>query len=331
VLNVISLLGPSRCGKGAIIPIITAAKNIELPFNTPDLDWYVDAYNAGDISLKALCRLASAYMLCYSWYGHLGRHINLRANDYYSLQRMLPEVDLGSKHGRLDKDGEFVDFLDLNDDKAIWNVFQWDIPPAAFEMIDAEFPIHLNPIYCYRSPYYLFTSWISSNRVKRSLALSRMFKYNAMPKLKNIDLRAQFEDAVNDNEVTFIESLGTYKYHDHDFSGVRITREEETYLLDLLEETRSYGAHWQDQGMLVYFERIVSDPRGFVEYLKDRFEVTFHADKLEKGIILMDERPMKEVLETDFGKMRATLELLGCEENVVLKVLELQSNYIENF
>ena len=50
MLNIISLLGPSRCGKGAIIPIVAAVDNFELPYNTPDLDWYVDAYNSGDIS-----------------------------------------------------------------------------------------------------------------------------------------------------------------------------------------------------------------------------------------------------------------------------------------
>ena len=69
MLNIISLLGPSRSDKGAIIPLISAVKNFELPFNTPDLDWYVDAYNSGDISSGALCRLSANYLLCYSWYG----------------------------------------------------------------------------------------------------------------------------------------------------------------------------------------------------------------------------------------------------------------------
>ena len=63
MLNVLSLPGPSRCGKGAIIPIIAAIKNFELPFNTPDLDWYVDAYNFGDINLESLCRLSSNYFV----------------------------------------------------------------------------------------------------------------------------------------------------------------------------------------------------------------------------------------------------------------------------
>ena len=66
MLNILSLLGPSRCGKGAIPPLIVAAKNIQLPFNTPDLDWYVDAYNYGDLTPDALCRLSANYILCYS-------------------------------------------------------------------------------------------------------------------------------------------------------------------------------------------------------------------------------------------------------------------------
>ena len=73
MLNILSLLGPSRSGKGAIIPIIVAAKNFQLPFNTPDLDWYVDAFNFGDIDSDSLCRLSANYLLCYSRYGYLGR------------------------------------------------------------------------------------------------------------------------------------------------------------------------------------------------------------------------------------------------------------------
>ena len=68
-----------------------SADNFELPFNTPDLDWYVDAYNSGDISSGALMQIVCQLLtvLCLVW-TILGRHINLRPDDYYSLQRMMP-------------------------------------------------------------------------------------------------------------------------------------------------------------------------------------------------------------------------------------------------
>lgn len=166
MLNILTLSGPSRCGKGAIIPIIAAIKNFELPVNTPDLDWYVDAYSNGDISVDVLCRLATNYLICYSWYGYLGRHINLRPADYYSLQKMMPHIDLEIMHSRLDKDKDFEEFLSANDEQEYWNIFQWEIPIEAYQIIQKNYPINTNPLFCYRSPYSLFTSWISSNRVR---------------------------------------------------------------------------------------------------------------------------------------------------------------------
>ena len=43
-------------------------------------------------------------------------------------------------------------------------------------------------------------------------------------------LTQQFENARNDNEVTFVKELGTYKYHKQRFEDVTITQmEEETH------------------------------------------------------------------------------------------------------
>ena len=331
MLNIISLLGPSRCGKGAIIPIIASVKNFELPFNTPDLDWYVDAYNSGDISPDALCRLSSNYLLCYSWYGHLGRHINLRADDYYSLQRMMPHIDLKNKHNRKDKDSEFINFIKDNDEHKLWNIFQWDIAPEIYEIYEKKYPINTNPIYCYRSPYYLFTSWISSNRVKRSKSLSRMFKYDATYNFSRQSLLSQFEDAKNDNEVDFIKELGTYKYKEFNFDQTRVDFEEEARLINLLNENKSNASYWSKINMMYRFEDLVSDPDSFVNYLTDRFKIEFDEDSLEKGIILMDKRPFEEIIELDIKKMKTTLKNLGCKDTTIDFVVDEQKNYIDKF
>lgn len=330
MLNIISLLGPSRCGKGAIIPIVAAADNFELPYNTPDLDWYVDAYNSGDISSDALCRLSANYLLCYAWYGHLGRHINLRPDDYYSLQRMKPNIDLQERHNKKDKDYEFLNFINDNDSKKIWNIFQWDLSPEIFEKYKKSYPINTNPIYCYRSPYYLFTSWISSNRVKRSLSFSRMFKYDATYHFKRENLLSQFENAKNDNEVDFIKELGTYKYKEFNFDKTKIDSVEEKRLVRLVKENINNAKYWSKINMLYRFENIVSNPDLFTKYLMERFDIEFNKDSLKKGILLMDKRPIEEVIEMDLNKIKIVLQNLGCKKKTIDFILKEQKIYIEN-
>ena len=327
MLNILSLSGPSRCGKGAIIPIIAAIKNFELPMNTPDLDWYVDAYTSGDINIEVLCRLATNYLICYSWYGYLGRHINLRPDDYYSLQKMMPHINLKTMHSRSDKDKDFQEFLLSNDEQNYWNIFQWEIPVEAYQIIHKKYPINTNPLFCYRSPYSLFTSWISSNRVKRSLSLSRMFKYEATKYLKPSSLTQQFENARNDNEVTFVKELGTYKYHKQRFEDVTITQMEEEKLIRLLSENRKQAEYWYQKDMLVQFEHLVSEPYKFVSYMKSRFEVEFD-DLLEKGIILMDKRPIEELVETDFSRISDTLMSMGTSRQTIDFVVAEQTDYL---
>lgn len=329
MLNILSLLGPSRSGKGAIIPIIAAVKNFELPFNTPDLDWYVDAYNSGDISSDALCRLSSNYLICYSWYGHLGRHINLRPDDYYSLQRMMPHINLQKKHLKKDKDYEFIKFIKDNDEKKIWNIFQWDIAPEIFEIFEKKYPINVNPIYCYRSPYYLFTSWISSNRVKRSLSLSRMFKYDATYNFNRNSLISQFEDSKNDNEVDYIKELGTYKYKEFNFEDSKISLLEEERLLKLLIENKENAQYWSKLNMMYEFENIVSNPNSFVNYLIDRFNIEFDEESLKKGIILMDQRPIEKIIEMDMNIISNTLQNLGCKKETIDFVVNEQKIYLD--
>ena len=330
MLNILSLLGPSRCGKGAIIPIIAAVKDFELPFNTPDLDWYVDAYNCGDISGNALCRLSSNYLLCYAWYGYLGRHINLRPDDYYSMQRMMPHINLDEKHDKKDKDDEFIKFIKDNDATKFWNIFQWDLAPEIYEIYEKKYPINTNPLYCYRSPFYLFTSWISSNRVKRSLSLSRMFKYDATHFFKRESLLSQFESARNDNEVSFVKELGTYKYKEFKFEDVRVDSKEELRLIKLLKENKHNASYWSDKGMMFRFEHIVSNPNSFVDYLKNRFNIEFDEKLLAEGLILMDERPLKDIVELDFDKIETTLTNLGCSKKLIKFVIDEQKIYINS-
>ena len=327
MLNILSILGASRSGKGAIIPLIAAVKNFELPFNTPDLDWYIDAYNCGDMKAEALSRLSVIYLLCYAWYGHLGRHINLRPNDYYSLQKMMPQIDLQGKHAREDKDHEFERFMKANEMAQTWNIFQWELPPEIYEIIESNYPIRTNPLFTYRAPYYLFTSWVSSNRVKRSNNLSRMFKYPSTQNLRRDDLSAQFADTRNHNEVSFAN--GKYTYHEYDFETISVDQFEEKTLLKLINENKEYAAYWSEKGMLYRYEHIVTDPDKFVDYLKNRFQLVFDDELLEKGIELMDKRPMEEIIELDIKKVKKTLDTLECTEATRQFIIDEQIEYIK--
>lgn len=328
MLNIISILGPSRCGKGAIIPIIRAAKNFELPFNTPDLDWYSDAYNCGDLSADTFCRLSAIYLLCYTWYGYLGRHINLRPDDYYSLQRMMPHISLSEKHSKKDKDHDFKNFLEENDLKKSWNIFQWDLPPKIYEIMEQDYPIRTNPLYCYRNPYSLFISWVSSNRPKRSKSLSRMFKYDSTKNLKSTDLLSQFLGARNDNEVSFIEELGTWKYSEFDFNNVRTNLFEQEQLIKLILDNRENANYWSKKNMAYKFEDLVSNPEKFIDYLRNRFDIEFDEKLIKEGIVLMDRRPIDQLIETDMDKIENTLNDLDCSKETLQIVVEEQKNYI---
>ena len=64
--------------------------------------------------------------------------------------------------------------------------------------------------------------------------------------------------------------------------------------------------------------------------MKSRFEVEFDDDLLEKGIILMDKRPIEELVETDFqelvihhanGYIAATIDFVVAEQTDYLREL----------
>jgi len=196
------------------------------------------------------------------------------------------------------------------------------------EKFEKNYPIKTNPIYCYRSPYYLFTSWVSSNRVKRSKSLSRMFKYDSTKYLKRENLYNQFEDARNDNEVSFIKELGTWKYHEFEFDEVTVHQKEEKTLLKLIKENKANAKYWSKRDMMYRFEHIVSNPEKFVDYLGNRLNIEFDDKLLLEGIILMDKRPLDQVVELDIKKAEKTLVNLGCSEETLQIVVEEQKNYI---
>jgi hypothetical protein len=149
-----------------------------------------------------------------------------------------------------------------------------------------------------------------------------------MPKLKRADLFQQFEDARNDNEVSFIKELGTWKYHEFQFDEVTVDRNEEERLLKLIKENKADATYWSEKDMMYRFEHIVTDPEKFVDYLRNRLNIEFDEKLLQEGIILMDKRPLEQVVELDIKKAEETLVNLGCSEETLQIVIKEQQNYL---
>ena len=328
MLNIFSILGPSRSGKGTVLSLISSAKNFELPYATPDLDWYVDLYHSGEISKEALSKLCVNYMFCYSWYGHLGRHINLRPNDYSSPQSLMPHLDLNLKYNKQDNDDEFIKFLSKNDSRTSWNTFSWEIPPEIFEIINEKYPINLNPLFCYRNPYALFSSWISGNRINRSASLSRMFKFPSVENLHRSDLVNQFSGTRNKDEM--IINNNKFIYNELKLDHISVETDEESKLLMFIKQNNEHARYWSKKKLMYNFENIVSKPNSFIDYLTSRFDIEFDSQLLKKSIIHMNKRPLNEVLETDFDKVNKTLKNLGCKEKTIDFIVNEQKIYIEN-
>ncbi|MBT7901984.1 MAG: hypothetical protein HN601_13685, partial [Candidatus Marinimicrobia bacterium] len=296
--------------------IISAINNFELPYCNPDLDMYVDAYNCGDMSANTLCKLSTIYMLCYSWYGYLGRHINLRSCDYSSLQKMMPHVNVKGKYEREDKDDEFIKFLKKNDLGKIWNTFHWNVPPKIYEMIIKNYPINMEPLFCYRSPFSLFSNWVSGNRIDRGDYLSRRLQYESTNNLLNIDLLEQYSVTRNDNEMSVDKQTRKYTFHKFEYDKLAADAEEQEKLLQLINKNKKYAKYWAEKDMLYHFENIVSDPNKFANYLEKRLGVQFDNDILEDRIEFMDKRPLEKVIELDMQNIAQALDAIGCKKNI---------------
>ena len=328
MLNIISICGPTRSGKGAIGPILGAARNSDLPHNTPDLDWFVDAYEEGAISKDVFCRLCANYLLCYSWYSYLGRHVNSRSSDYYSMFRLKSGLGWGERFAREDNDNSFKAFCDAHLNQKTTNIFHWDIPVKMHLEIEKEYPINLNPIYCCRSPFALFSAWAASDRYERARSLSRMFKFVGTKHMSRRDMWSQFTGAKTEDEVFYDEVKKTYKYRELDFSDKRLTADAQLRFLEALKTDEIKTGFYREHGLAVFFERVVEEPEGFAASMRNRFHLDFDDALLEAAILLADKRPLRETLETDLEKIECHLSGLGCSDQVIASVVGLQQQYL---
>ena len=221
-----------------------------------------------------------------------------------------------------------MNFINDNDQKKIWNIFQWDLAPQIYEIFEEKYPIKTNPLYCYK-PLLPFLHLGFQAIELRDLYLCQGC-LNMMP--QNILREKVFylnSKAKNDNEQEYIKELGTTEWDKFNLKESKTYKKEEERLINLIEENNNNAAYWSKRNMMFNFEHVVSKPESFVDYLMSRFDIEFDEDLLKKGII-MDKRPLENVVELDFIKIESTLKELGCSDKTMNYVINQQKRYLDN-
>ena len=329
MINTINLLGLSRSGKSALIPLLTCADNTDLPHNTPDLDWFIEMYQEGSLEIDPALKICVQYMLCYSWYSYLGRHINLRNRDYFSLQRLKPEIDFNIRNLREDNDIEFTKFLQMHERGEMYNIFMFEIPIEMQKKFEADFPINSHNIYCFRNPFAMVTQWSSSNRIQRSSTFSRMFKFTAMNSITNDKLSQQFTRTNNALELNI--KSDRYQYNDPSLEDFIINDNEILFLRKLIDQQFTDAEFWSKKGNLVHYEHVVSEPETTLSNLSVWPSLKIKDENLRKSIDFMGKRPIETVLEQDRDSIIDPILKSSGDKDFAEFVYSKQMQYIKHF
>lgn len=326
MLNTINLLGASKSGKTTIVPILSASGKTDLPFNTPDLDWYIEAFESGGLDLTTASRLCSAYILTNSWYSHLGRHSNLRHRDYHSLQRLKKNISIEDRYKRNDDDREFEKFLRKHDTNKLISIFCSEMTPLIYNEIITNFPIQISSIYCHRSPYSMVGQWLSGNRIERSQSLSRMFKYSSMKNLTRSSLVDQMVVATNNGHM--VEVAERFEFFDSKVGEFAISSSEITALKNLLKLQKVSAQYWKEHGLLLNFEKVVTQPKELINSSELLEGLEISSKNLNNAIDFIGLRKIDDVLEKDFSIMRKSLMSITDDQEFVDMVLNEQMEYL---
>ena len=329
MINCLSLLGASRSGKTALVSLLAALEKVDMPFNTPDLDWYVDAYKDNRCSIDLTTNLCVQYMLCYSWYSYLGRHVNNREIDYYSLSKLKPHLENFDYTKRNDDDETFINYLRLHEQKKVMSFFMWDIPAAVFEELQ-NYPVNLNIIYCQRNPFDLVNQWIATCRVQRSKYFSRMFKFDSIKNLQKKPLSSQFMKISRIQNAEGV-SKNKFYYSELDLSKYRISKAEIRELTKLVKAVRHEAKFWEDKGILVNYENVVSNPEKITDFIAEKLETSYAKENLAYAIKFLSKRPLSSVLETNLEIIRRKLNDITDDEEFIEFIVNEQKQYIDSF
>jgi hypothetical protein len=329
-MNLIAILGPSRGGKAALTPYLSASREVDLPFNTPDLDWLIDSHNKGHVTDEGFLHHVSIYLLTYSWYSFLGRHINLRTSDYYCAKNLKPHINITERFLRPDNDETFGEFLALVESKAWVPCFQLDFTLRQFKMLVEASDINYQPLYSRRSPFDLLRSWLVGNRLDRSKSLSRMMKYGSVPARSNVPFAAQFQPVLGVKEST-VDNKGIFTFHNLSSDKFDRNTDNINSLIEMVIAEAACGTEWENAGNAIRFEEMVSAPEKVQSLLNDRLGIEFCDDLLPRAYEFIKLRPLEEALTTDLKLIEKELKELSVEEEKIQQIIHLQSVYIGHF
>jgi hypothetical protein len=329
-MNVIAILGPSRGGKAALNPYLCASKQVDLPFNTPDLDWFIESHIRDHITDEGFCNHVLIYTLTYSWYSFMGRHINLRKSDYYAANNLKPYVDIDDRFLITDSDESFSIFLEAVAHNKLIPCFHMDISNKQFQLIKNSSDINYMPIYSRRSPFDLLKAWLVGNRFGRSKSLGRMMKYGSVPAKSSRSLLEQFSPVLGLKEIT-VDEKGIFTFHklasdklDNDGSIVN-------KLIDMVAGEYKCGLKWENAGRAVRFEDIVTAPDKVEMFLSEYLGLKFCPDLLPQAYKAINLRSLSEVLTTDLKVIKTELNELYASDEKIRELIALQVEYVEHF
>jgi hypothetical protein len=114
------------------------------------------------------------------------------------------------------------------------------------------------------------------------------------------------------------------------FDNTKIDSKEEDGLIKVITENKENAMYWSKKNMLFRFEHIVSQPKLFVDYMINRFNIEFDDEALDRSIILMNQRPVSEIIEMDLFKIKNTLDDLGCNKKTIDFIISEQEIYINS-
>lgn len=327
-MNIISIVGPSRGGKSALTPYFSACEEVDLPFNTPDLDWIIDSHNYSHMTDEGFKHHLSIYMFTYAWYSFLGRHINLRNTDYYSAGNLKPYLDIDRRFSKPDNDESFQEFLAKVSEKSWIPCFQLDISPKQYQIVMESTDIKYMPVFSRRSPYDLLRAWLVGNRLDRSKDLSRMMKYGSIPKKSNLSFANQFVHNLSKQDSS-IDKTGNFTFHSYEFSDLDKNINNINSLIDLVIFQEDNATFWESYGCAIPFEEMVSNPEKVQGTLERKLGIKFNPDLLTRAYEFIKLRPIDSVLTSNLKVIRKELSDLGVSTDKIELITEMQSSYLD--
>ena len=321
------LSGPSRAGKSAVTPLLSAFEGVDAPLNTPDLDWLHTLKEAGHLNAKGFNNFFMNYILCYSWYSYLGRHINLRPPDYYNFKHFSSVEDLHDRFSREDNDSEFHNFLKKLEAHLLIPVFHVDLEIEDEKSLIDSFPISLLRLHIRRAPIEFFKQWASGNRLEMGQKLSRRMQMFSLVEDCERPLLDQFTARANGNEM-YRDASGVQRFRNISISSIE-NNFESGPIFEFVKSEFKKGQHFDKIGKSIKYETVVSSLQTGLDRLSSMLELPIIREKISDIEKIVQPRQLTEIMLVDKTSIEAEVEPLNLSVNQKNELIEMQHLYID--